>query len=65
MRKKVFDIYIGLRGAITYVETIDETNPLKADTYAYDLAIDKFGERPDLVWKALPALTYYPENGRE
>ena len=39
MRKKVFDIYIGLRGAITYVETIDETKPLKAETYDYDLAI--------------------------
>ena len=36
MKRKGFDIYIGKRGAIAYLETIDETNPLVADTYAYD-----------------------------
>ena len=56
MKRKGYDIYIGKRGAIYYLETIEESNPLVADTYAYDKALDKFGDIPEVVWKAIPAV---------
>lgn len=65
MKRKGYDIYIGKRGAIYYLETIEETNPLVADTYAYDKALDKFGDIPEVVWKAIPAVIWIPEDGRE
>lgn len=65
MRRKGYDIYIGLRGHISYLETIETTNPLVADTYAYDKALDKYGDDPNIVWRAVPALILYEaEEGR-
>lgn len=64
MKRKGYDIYIGTRGFISYVETIEETNPLRADTYAYDKALDKFGDVPEVVWRAVPAVIWIPEDDR-
>lgn len=61
-RTKMYDIFIGLRSCgLSYVETIAAKNALVADTHAYDIALDKYGENADIKWCAIPAGNYYPE----
>lgn len=61
-RTRTYDIFIGLRErGLSYTETIEANDALSADTYAYDIALDKYGESADIKWCAIPAGSFYAE----